>query len=291
MRLGIITPIVSRNPRFDHPDWEMEAGVDEIARIVKAADQLGYDFCTFPEHIAVPLEAARARGGTYWSPLPVMGFLAGVTSRIRLATYVIVLGYHHPLAVVKEYGTLDRICAGRLILGVGVGSLREEFDLLGAGFGGRGARADDALRAIRACFGRLEPAYHGSVFDIQGFLVEPCGVQAHLPIWVGGRTRRSLRRALELGDGWAPFRVAAADAAAMLRDASLPRPASFEVVLRPEPPLDPGRDPGRVRQELDFHKKAGATALALRFEHRSLDHYLDQLAAMQEIAATSDGAG
>jgi probable F420-dependent oxidoreductase len=291
MRLGIITPVVSRNPRFDHPDWEREAGADEIATIVKAADQLGYDFCTFPEHIAVPLEAARIRGGTYWSPLPIMGFLAGVTTRIRLATYMIVLGYHHPLAVVKEYGTLDRICHGRLILGVGVGSLKEEFDLLGAGFDGRGPRADDALRAIRACFGRLEPDYHGSAFDVEGFLVEPCGVQAHVPIWVGGRTRRSLRRALELGDGWAPFQVPAAEASAMLRDATPVRPPSFEVVLRPEPPLDPTGDPRRVHHELDRHEQAGATALALRFDHGSLDHYVDQLVAMHEIASTRASAG
>jgi probable F420-dependent oxidoreductase len=284
MRLGIITPIVSRNPRFGRHDWEVDAGIAELAAVVRRADELGYDFCTFPEHIAVPLDAARVRGGAYWSPLPVMGYLAALTTRIRLATYIIVLGYHHPLAVVKEYGTLDRVCGGRLVLGVGVGSLKEEFELLGAEFEGRGERADDAMRAIRACFGRLEPEYHGTAFDVEGFLVEPCGVQEHLPIWVGGRTRRSLRRAIELADGWAPFKVPAAEAAAMLRDAPQPVPAGFEVILRPEPVLDPGGDPDRVREELSAHRTAGATALALRFEHRSLQHYLEQLAAMAEIA-------
>ena len=284
MRLGIITPIVSRNPRFGRHDWEVEAGVTELATVVRAAEGLGYDFCTFPEHVAVPLGAARVRGGTYWSPLPVMGYLAAVTSRIRLATYMVVLGYHHPLAVVKEYGTLDRISGGRLVLGVGVGSLKEEFEVLGAEFEGRGALADDALRAVRACFGRQEPSYHGSDFDIEGFLVDPCGIQSHLPIWVGGRTRRSLRRAVELGDGWAPFQVPAADAAQMLNELDGTPPPAFEVVLRPEPPLDPAGDPQRVRDELALHRQAGATALALRFEHRSLDHYLDQLAAMWELA-------
>src|SRR5438309_1476312 len=66
MRLGIITPVVSRNPRFVHHDWELNAGIEEITSIVQAADRLGYHFCTFPEHVAVPLEAARIRGGTYW---------------------------------------------------------------------------------------------------------------------------------------------------------------------------------------------------------------------------------
>src|SRR5438270_11233400 len=101
------------------------------------------------------------RGAAYWDPLSTFGYLAARTEQIRLATHVLVLGYHHPLEIAKRYGTLDRVCCGRLILGVGVGSLREEFDLLGAPFDDRGARADDALRALRASLSRTEPAYQG----------------------------------------------------------------------------------------------------------------------------------
>jgi alkanesulfonate monooxygenase SsuD/methylene tetrahydromethanopterin reductase-like flavin-dependent oxidoreductase (luciferase family) len=81
-----------------------------------------------------------------------LGYLAALTERIRLATYVLVLGYHHPLEIVKRYGTLDVVSRGRLVLGVGVGSLEEEFALLGRDFKERGARAADALRAIRSSF-------------------------------------------------------------------------------------------------------------------------------------------
>ncbi|OAP25318.1 MULTISPECIES: LLM class flavin-dependent oxidoreductase [Amycolatopsis] len=68
----------------------------------------------------------------YWDPFATFGFLAACTSRIRLVTQVLVLGYHHPLEIAKRYGTLDAVSGGRLVLGPGAGSLREEFDLLGA---------------------------------------------------------------------------------------------------------------------------------------------------------------
>src|SRR6201999_168288 len=124
--------------------------------------------------------------------------------------------YHHPLAICKRYGTLDRISDGRLILGVGVGSLQAEFELLGASFEDRGARGDEALRALRTSFGRREPEFHGAFFDYSGVIVDPCGVQETVPLWIGGRTPRSLRRAVELADGWAPFGLRRDDLAGML---------------------------------------------------------------------------
>src|SRR5699024_1421530 len=133
------------------------------------------------------------------------GYLRAHTERIRLATQVLVLGYHHPLEVAKRYGTLDTVSRGRLILGVGVGSLREEFELLGARFDGRGAVADDAMRALRAALGREHPDYRGEHFAFSGMTVSPHAEQRRVPMWVGGRSLRSLRRAVALGDGWVPF--------------------------------------------------------------------------------------
>ncbi len=120
---------------------------------------------------------------------------------------MLVLGYHHPLEIAKRYGTLDAVSGGRLILGVGVGSLKEEFDLLGAEFEDRGPRGDDALRALRAALSVHEPRYHGEHYAFDGIVIDPCAVQQHVPLWIGGRTLRSLRRAVALADGWAPFAV------------------------------------------------------------------------------------
>ncbi|HMG25488.1 MAG TPA: LLM class F420-dependent oxidoreductase [Acidimicrobiia bacterium] len=294
MKLGIVTPVVTRLPRA-HAAWEETAGIDEIARVAIEADRLGYHHLTCSEHVALPREVVDTRGGTYWDPLPVFGYVAARTSTIRLATHVLVLGYHHPLAIAKRYGTLDRVSGGRLVLGVGVGSLQEEFELLGAQFEGRGERGDDEIRALRASLSQLEPEYRGSHYAYAGFVVDPYAVQPRVPIWVGGRTARSLRRAVELADGWTPFGLARAELATMIaraRDSEawaarreLAGAPAFELVLQNEHPFDPGAEPDRVRDAVERLVGAGATTLNVRFVHHSLEHYLEQLAAMRELVA------
>lgn len=287
MRLGIVTPVLTRLPDA-HARWEENAGIDEVTRIVTEAERLGYDFCTCSEHVAVPVDVAETRGATYWDPLATFGFLAARTTSIRFATFVLVLGYHHPLAIAKRYGTLDAVNGGRTILGVGVGSLEEEFVLLGAEFEERGPMADDALRALRAALSSPEPSYDGPYFTFGGFRVDPTAMQAEVPIWIGGRTARSLRRAVELGDGWAPFGLRSADLAAMLErargtEAWAERRAPLDVVIQNDRPFDPGAEPDRVVQQLGKYEALGATALAARLVHHSPDHYCEQLAALAAL--------
>src|SRR5580698_9263482 len=124
MRLGLVTPIVNLNPRFDPPAWEIEGGIDELVTIARTADRLGYDWLGCPEHVAIPSSVAAIRGARYWDPVVTLSYLAACTQRIGLLSHVTVLGYHHPLAIVKRYGTLDVASGGRVILGVGVGSLQ-----------------------------------------------------------------------------------------------------------------------------------------------------------------------
>ena len=277
MRIGINTPVVVRLPGAFSP-WEAEAGIEELASIAATADELGFDFLTCSEHVVVPADVAQERGATYWDPLATFGYLAARTTSIRLATQVLVLGYHHPLAIAKRYGTLDRISGGRLVLGLGVGSLEQEFALLGATFEGRGAIADDALRALRASLSRPRPSYEGPHFSFDDVVVEPHAVQPKVPLWVGGRTGRSLRRAVELADGWVPFGLAPAELAAMLGRLDLP--PGFEVVLSPPRPLDPTGEPAATREALDELERAGATAASVRVAADSARHYEEQLAAL-----------
>jgi probable F420-dependent oxidoreductase len=228
------------------------------------------------------------RGGTYWDPLAVFGFVAARTSTIGLATFVLVLGYHHPLAIAKRYGTLDAVSGGRLVLGVGSGSLEEEFALLDAPFADRGPRADDALRALRAALSEARPEYAGEYYAFRDLLVEPHAVQSRVPIWIGGRTARSLRRAVELGDAWAPFGLRTAELGELLaraRDTAAwaARPTPIEIVLQNDRPWDPGGEPDRVLEQLDRMRAVGASGLAVRFVHHSLAHYVEQLGALAEL--------
>jgi probable F420-dependent oxidoreductase len=280
VKLGIVTPVLTLLPRA-HATWEETGTLDDVVDIVQAAEALGYHHCTCSEHVGVPVEVAKTRGGRYWDPLATFGFLAARTSTIRLASHVVVLGYHHPLAIAKRYGTLDVVSGGRLILGVGVGSLAEEFELLGAPFADRGVRADDAMRALRAALSQREPSYAGDYYSFSEFLIDPCAVQDHVPMWVGGRTLRSLRRAVELADGWAPFGLSSAQLGEMLARVDLP--TGFDVVVQNEHPLDPLAEPDRVREQLDKFRAIGATALNVRFVHHSVEHYKEQLAALAAL--------
>ncbi len=262
--------------------WEKAADSDDLAAIARVADDLGYDHLTCAEHIVVPEDAAEGRGFTYWDPLSTLGFLAAHTRRIRLATSVIVLGYHHPLEIAKRFGTLDRLSGGRLVLGVGVGSLAEEFALLGAEFGDRGERADDALAALRASLSTTHPVYDGRFYRYGGVVVEPCAIQPQVPIWVGGRTVRSLRRAVRLADGWMPFGLSVAELSAML--AGVDAPPGFEVVLPTGRAINPMADPLGTATRLARLRDAGATAVTCTVAADSAGHYAEQLAALRDIA-------
>ncbi len=280
MKIGIATPVVT-NVGGAALTWERDATIEDIGRVAEAADRLGYYHLTCSEHIGIPSSEAGQRGARYWDPLATLGYIAGRTERIRLATMTLVLGYHHPLAIVKRYGTLDHVSKGRVILGVGVGSLREEFDLLGAPFEDRGARGDDALRALRAALPTNEPVYDGEFYSFSGLTVDPCALQPHMPIWVGGRTKRSLRRALTLADGWCPFAVPIDTAAEWLKVRDVP--PGFEVVLPPEKPLDPVGNPAAVEETLEKMAAAGTTTVFAHFVHRSCEHYLEQIHALAEL--------
>jgi probable F420-dependent oxidoreductase len=290
LRLGIVTPVVHINPRFDPPGWESTGTIEDIVAVAKAAERFGYDWVACSEHIAIPQSATNVRGPRYWDPTTALAFVAANTERISLLSHVVVLGYHHPLELIKRWGTLDVASHGRVILGVGVGSLEPEFELLGHQFEGRGERSDDALRAIRASWGVREPVYKGSHFEYAGFVVEPSGLPRPLDIWVGGRTRRSLRRAIELGDGWIPFRLKVDDLTPILddpkvKDAIASRDRPFQLIFPPDPPLDPAGAPDAAAEVVRGFAELGATGLSLRFRHHSRSHYIEQLHAMEELVA------
>lgn len=297
LRLGLLTPVVSMNPRAAAA-WEATADVEDLAEVVEAADVLGFHHLTCSEHVAVPRGARSSvgslRGTRYHDPAVVLGWLAARTTRIRLATHVLVAGHHHPLGVAKTYGTLDVMSRGRVVLGVGVGSLREEFELLGHPFEDRGARADDFLRGLRAAWGRPEPSYEGSHFRFGGAVVDPCALTTEPRIWIGGRTARSLRRAVELGDGWVPFgltpeEVAALTARVRPREGWASRRRPFDVVLTAED-LDAVGDPAGTADRLAERVAAGATVVNVRCRHRSPAELVEQLEALASLARGLTGA-
>jgi len=285
-RFGVNTPVVLHLPGKSSA-WEDTAGIAEIAQIAETADRLGFDHITCSDHVGVAEGSPSpmlggTRGTKYWDPLATLSYLAARTTRIRLCTNVLVLGYHHPLAIAKRYGTLDLISGGRLVLGVGVGSAREEFDVLGVPFTDRGRRADDAIGALRAALGRRLPSYEGPYYQFSGLVIDPHAVQERVPIWVGGNSVPAARRAVTLADGWLPAMVTPE----LLRERldRHPAPAGFDIVAGTTDELDPVAAPEQAEDAIGRLVAAGATIVHPRVRHESLRHYLEQLDALARLS-------
>ncbi|WP_149262511.1 LLM class F420-dependent oxidoreductase [Actinomadura sp. K4S16] len=144
-------------------------------------------------------------------PLDLLAFLAGRTSRIGLATGVLVLPNHHPVVLAKRLATVDALSGGRLRLVVGMGWMREEIEACGADFETRGRRGDEQLRVLRALWAGTAPggaSHDGEFFRFEGAMSYPKPVQnGGIPIHIGGHTRAAARRAGRYGDGLQPLGV------------------------------------------------------------------------------------
>jgi probable F420-dependent oxidoreductase len=140
-----------------------------------------------------------------------LGLVAGVTERVRLGTSVLVLPHRHPVLAAKMLATLDHLAPGRVILGAGVGWMREEIEIFGVPYERRGAWSDEAIRVMRACWVGERVEHRGEFWTLPPLAALPRPARGKVPIWIGGHTPRALRRVAELGDGWhAAFPTAAA---------------------------------------------------------------------------------
>jgi probable F420-dependent oxidoreductase len=189
MKLGLHLPQMGGTPA-------------DIANAAQRAERDGWDSLWVSDHIVVPASGGRLPAIEILEPVATLAYAAAVTSRIRLATSVIVVPYHNPIHLAKELATLDRLSSGRLVAGVASGWLEAEFRALGAPFERRGDYTDEAIRLIRACWANDVPEFHGSIFNLSGMKFGPRPAAGTIPVWVGGTSRRAIRRAIEHGDGW-----------------------------------------------------------------------------------------
>ena len=201
---GMQLPIQAQSRMFV-ADWELVAGPTELVRIAQKADETGFLYVAVCDHVAIPERLAGAMGTVWYDTIATLGFLAGVTSRVRLLSHVLVLAYRHPLVIAKSLATLDALSNGRLIVGVGAGHVAEEFGALGLDFARRGALLDEAMDAVAAALTDEFPGVDGQTWTFAGGGVAPRPVQQpRPPMWVGGSSPAALRRAAERGDGWLP---------------------------------------------------------------------------------------
>lgn len=187
--------------------------------LAQHAELVGLDSVWVTDHIVLPGERharyPHNETGTFpygaaqdiHEPLVLMGALAWATSRVEIGVAVLVIPYRHPLTTAKMLATVDQLSGGRVILGAGVGWLRDEFDALGLVaeiYEHRGSVTVDYLRAMQAAWSAEGTAsYQGRYVTFEDVGAKPRPArQPHLPIWVGGKGDRALRRAAALGDGY-----------------------------------------------------------------------------------------
>jgi len=202
--------------------------------LAQAAEAAGFESLWTVEHTIVPAGYAsrypydpsgKMAGGRNDIPLPDpliwMAYIAAATSRIKLATGIMILPQHNPVIAAKQIATLDHLAGGRILLGIGVGWLEEEFAALGVPFAQRGARTDEYVAAMRELWSAERPTFRGRFVAFDGAYCRPQPVAKAVPIIIGGHSEAAARRAGRLGDGFFPARGAPAELIATARQAAV----------------------------------------------------------------------
>ena len=201
--------------------------------LVQAAEAAGFESAWTVEHTVIPrgyqsaypyASDGRLPGGEGDFVLPDpqiwMTWVAAHTTRIKLATGILILPQHNPVICAKQVATLDYMSGGRVLLGIGVGWLKEEFEALGVPFAERGARTEEYIEALRALWSMDVPSYEGRFVRFKEAFMRPKPVRGTVPIIIGGHSKAAARRAGRMADGFFPARGASPELLALVRQSA-----------------------------------------------------------------------
>ncbi|MFI1765364.1 LLM class F420-dependent oxidoreductase [Streptomyces sp. NPDC020800] len=305
MEYGIQLPVQSQSTLYAE-GWEAAAGPADLVAIARAVDRAGFAYLACCDHVAVPRRLAPSMSTVWYDPVATLAHLAAVTERVRLLSHVAVVGLRHPLLTAKQYATLDHLSGGRLVLGVGAGHVREEFEVLQVDFERRGAVLDEAIDALRAALGPEEfPEHHGKLYDFAGLGQLPRPAQEHVPIWVGGSSPAAVRRAALKGDGWLPqgdprdrLPAQIARLRRLREEHGIRAPLTVGAITEPlyvgEAGWEVGRRtltgaPEQIAESLRAYRAMGVHQIQVRFRSRDRSELIDQIAAFgAEVAPRLD---
>jgi probable F420-dependent oxidoreductase len=292
----------------------------DLKRFVRAVDDKGFDSIWLGDHFVLPQTVDRSNYAYLWrfsdeqlaSPemqnlFPVKyfleamvscGFIAGLTDRMSIGVGVIVVPMRNPVELAAQLATLDVLCGGKTITGVGTGWMREEFQALGreASYGARGAVLDESIAAMRALWGSQPAQFDGPTIRFAPVFCEPTPVQpGGPPIWVGGDSDRALKRVVRLGDGWQPVELPPERFAErsrrldeMLADAGRD-PATVARSVSTRLPLRDLSD-GRAAAIIEAYQSAGCTHLVMYSGRRnSLDDNIRRAEIFYDLATKVTG--
>ena len=286
------------------PQLEIGTDPEAIARYARTIEQLGYDHIVIFDHV-LGADSNRPGGWTgpydhrsmFHEPFVLYGYLAAITTRLKLATAVIVLPQRQAALVAKQAAEVDVLSRGRLILGVGIGWNQVEYEALGMRFTNRGRRIEEQIAVMRALWTQEVVDFKGRWHRIDRAGVNPLPVKRPIPVWMGGgwdRQRRAivepaLRRIARIADGWFTHLPANEDGRAGMD--------AFRRLLEEE-----GRDPttmpveGRLpaaksgpedwKRGIEAFREMGMTSVELATMgagYRTVDEHLDALSRFREL--------
>ena len=200
-----------------YPPHRQRVKPEDLVRFARQAEALGFYCLTIADHVIVPkdisvpypytVDGKYPGTGYHLETLSTMGFLAGATQRIRFATSVMILPYRNPIVTAKMLASLDVLSGGRVIVGAGVGWMKEEFENIRTEpFSERGKVTDEYIAAFRELWTSENPSFDGKYCRFSDIVFLPKPVQKPtIPIWIGGHSKQAIRRAARLGDGWHPI--------------------------------------------------------------------------------------
>ncbi len=184
--------------------------IDSIHRVARAAEELGYESVWTTDHVIVPKENAEPYGRIF-ECIVTLAMVAAITKRVRLGTSIIVLPMRNPVLFAKQAASIDAASGGRMIVGLGVGWNEAEFRNMDANFKNRGKRLDEAIPLLRMLWSSEHANFQGKYTHITDSIFAPLPAQTvgssgepGIPIWIGGSSESSWKRAATLGDGWHP---------------------------------------------------------------------------------------
>ena len=275
-----------------YPQTELDAQPGTIRSFAQEVEELGFDHILAYEHVlGVDPEHIAGEHGPYTlehaflSPFVLFAYMAAVTSRIEFATGILILPQRQTVLVAKQAATLDRLSAGRLRLGIGIGWNEAEYIALGEDFHDRGRRCEEQIHVLRALWTQPSVSFAGHEHVLPHVGLNPRPVQQPIPIWIGGGADIVLRRAARMADGWMPnFRRAEQAIPSLERLTSyLERadrdPAAFGIEAR----IHYGSgDLREIEAGMQAWRAAGATKLSLNTMgsgYNKAEEHLDALRA------------
>ena len=181
------------------------ATTEAIVKTAVKAEEMGFDALFVNDHVIVDDSPRSESWRNVYDPLMVLSYVAACTSKVLLGTSVLIMPYRNPIVTAKMIATLDQMSGGRAIVGVGSGWNEAEYNALGIPFHQRGARTSEYLRIWQACWAPGATTFHGRFFSFDNMHVNPKPLQQpHPPLWIGGSSEASLRRAAHFGQVWQP---------------------------------------------------------------------------------------